>query len=420
MVNAPSQKSSQATWLSDGAILTIASFVAAISNYFFQAWMRRQLSWAEFGYMNAMLSLLLFASIPLTAASQTMTHHLAQVGPEGREEKVAQLQAASLKLLRYLTWIVFGLCVLLLPPLTAYLHFPRMSLAWAGLLWVPINLWSTLGGSWCMGLSHFRLYALLLIAAAFLRCAAGAVAVSFYPWAEAGIAASIVSGVVLASIAVFSPHHATTTSLRQIIFQRHWILYGIAAFAVAFGMLAFFQGDQIIAQSHFSGDQLGRYSGAGLLGRTIVWASAPILTIYFTRRSGHQSGQHALTPLIEIYLGMLVAGAIGILFLRDWLLQIFLGVHDVTLSTMTAQFAITMIPIGILQALGCHFLATRRFIECLAFGVCAIIYLVMLALYGDAPDAMLSVMTESAGACLIVLGTFSMIPARRGRAPLIP
>src|SRR5476651_747905 len=87
-------------WISDGMILTGANFLAAVGNYLFQAVMRRHLSWSEFGYLNATLSLILFAGVPLTAASQTLTHHLAQIRATGDGEKMRRLQAASLKLLR--------------------------------------------------------------------------------------------------------------------------------------------------------------------------------------------------------------------------------------------------------------------------------------------------------------------------------
>jgi O-antigen/teichoic acid export membrane protein len=410
----------KSAWLSDGLILTGANFVAAVGNYLFQALMRRHLAWDEFGYLNATLSLILFAGVPLTAASQTMTHHLAQMGAQGDSEKVAQLQAASLKLLRHLTWIVFAACVVLLPPLASYLHFPRMSLAWAGLLWIPVNLWSTLGAAWCAGLSRFHLLAVLLIAAAFVRFGAGALAVSCYPWAEAGVAATIASGLVLASIAVFSPHHATVTSLRRVMLQRDWLLYALAALAVAFGLLAFFQGDQILAQRHFPGEELGRYTGAGLLGRTIVWASAPVLTVYFTQRSAQRAEQASPNRLVAIYFVLVGAAAVGVFVLRDPLLQVFLGVHDSDLSAMAAEFALAMIPISILQAMGCHYLASRRLPECLAFTACSIAYIAALSHWGRTPDLMLSTMTDGAVLAVAVLALVSAICHRRNKPPLIP
>jgi len=167
------KKSLAGIWLSDGMILTAANLIGAIANYLFQAIMRRHLSWAEFGYLNTTMGLILFAGVPLTAASQTVTHHLALVRAAGDAAKLDQLQAASLKFLRHLTWFVFAISLIFLYPVASFLHFPRMSLAWVALLWIPINLWSTLGGAWCAGLSRFRLYAFLLILTGIVRLVAG-------------------------------------------------------------------------------------------------------------------------------------------------------------------------------------------------------------------------------------------------------
>jgi len=398
-------------WLSDGMILTGANFLAAAGNYLFQAAMRRHLSWSEFGYLNATLSLVQFTGVPLTAASHTLTYHLAQIQTTGDMEKIARLQAASLKFLRHLTWAIVMLGALLLAPVSEYLRFPRMSLAWAGLLWLPVNLWNTLGGAWCTGLSRFRLLALLMILATSVRLVTGTIAVSFYPWAEAGISASVFAGLVLASLALFSPHHATIASLRQVLLQRDWLIYGTAALAFAFGAFVFLQGDQIIAQRKFPGEELGRYSGAGLLGRTIVWASLPVITVYFTRRSGHHAALSSPTPLLVIYLGMIGIGALGIYLLRVRLLQIFLGVHDAQLANLTARFALAMVPIGILQAMGCHYLAARRLPECLVFGGCGVAYLVALSLFGQTPGLMLDWMASGAMASVVLLSVVSL--ARR-------
>ena len=414
MTSLARSKTASLAWLSDGMILTAANFLAAAGNYGFQAVMRRHLSWSEFGYLNATLSLILFAGVPLTAASQTLTHYLAQIRSLGNEEKIAELQAASLKFLRYLTWALVVFCALLLVPVSDYLRFPRMSLAWVGLLWIPVNLWSVLGGAWCSGLSRFRLLSILMISATLVRVGTGAIAVSFYPWAEAGISASVLSGLVLASIAVFSPHHAAAASLRRVLLQRDWLIYGIASLAVAFGAFVFLQGDQIIAQRHFPGEQLGRYSGAGLLGRSVVWASLPVLTVYFTRRSGHLEAQASPVRLLGVYVGMIFAGALGIIVLRVFILQLLLGTQDAELAARTAQFALAMVPIGILQGMGCHYLAARRFAECLAFGFCGVAYIIALTLFGQTPGLMLETMGIGASVSVVLLGAVSWV-SRAGK-----
>jgi len=396
-------------WFTDSVILTAANLLGAVANYLFQALMRRHLSWSEFGYLNATIGLIMFAGVPLTAASQTVTHHLALVRATGDEEKMKRLQAASLKFLRHLTWVLFAVSLVLLYPVADFLRFPRMSLAWVALLWIPINLWSTLGGAWCAGLSRFRLFAFLLILSGFVRLVAGAVIVKLYPWAEAGIYASMLAGLVLAFVVVVSPHHGTAARLRQTLFDRDLLIYGVAAFAVSFSTFVFLQGDQIIAQRHFPGVELGRYSGAGLLGRAIVWASLPVLIVYFTRRSGHDPAHQSPAHLLWAYLAMVGMGAVFLVLLKVPLLFLLLGTHDPGLADMTTQFALTMVPIGILQALGYHYLAARRVPECLVFGGCGLAYLLALAVFGRTPSLMLGWMGGAAVASILLLGLLVLV-----------
>ena len=402
-----SEKPIPPLWLSDSVILIAANFLAAAGNYAFQALMRRHLPWSEFGYLNSTLSLTLLAGVPLAAASQTLTHHLARINASGDHEKMIQLQAASLKLLRHLTWLLLALAILFVYPVSDFLHFPRSSLIWLGLLIIPVSLWSTLGSAWCGGLSLFRLLAILLIVTAVIRLGGGALAVTFYPWAESGLATTCLSGLVLATVVVFNRHHATSTRLRSVLFHRDLIIYGAGALSVSFGVFAFLQGDQILAQRHFSGEELGRYSGAGLLGRAIVWVGLPLLTVYFTRRSGDDPAHRSPRHLLALYLALLFMGSIFLLLFKVPLLNLLLGVHDPGLATMASHFALAILPIGLLQALGYHFLAARRFLECFLFGLCAIVYLIGLATYGLSSEQMLLSMGIGASASvgLLVVAT---------------
>jgi O-antigen/teichoic acid export membrane protein len=407
-------------WLTDSVILTAANLIGAIANYLFQAIMRRHLSWSEFGYLNTTIGLIMFAGVPLTAASQTVTHHLALIGATGDTERMQRLQATSLKFLRHLTWILFAASLVLLYPIADYLHFPRMSLAWVALLWIPINLWSTLGGAWCAGLSRFRLYAFLLILTGVVRLVAGDLLVRLYPWAESGIAGCILSGLVLALVVAISPHHGTEARLRQSIFDRDLIVYGVAALAVSFSAFVFLQGDQIIAQRHFPGVELGRYSGAGLLGRAIVWASLPVLIVYFTRRSGHDPAHKSPAHLLWAYLGLIGTGAVFLIIFKVPMLYLLLGTHDAGLADMTTQFALTMVPIGVLQALGYHYLAARRIPECMVFGVCGLAYLTALIVFGDTPSLMLGWMGGMASASILVLGVLALFRRRSPSLQPVP
>jgi hypothetical protein len=409
---APSRASAAASpWFSDGAILVVANFVAALGNYGFQAVMRRHLAWSEFGYLNAIGSLILFAGVPMTAASLAMTHQLARVPRgEGHAERAAELQAISLQALRRLTGIICVLALLLLVPAARFLDLPRLSLAGLALLWIPMNLWSATGCAWCAGLGRFRLLAALLIATALVRVGFGAAAVRVDPVAEAGLCASIAAAGVTAVVAIIGPHQRLGISLRRLFLRGENLRFGAAALAVAFGTFFFLQGDLLIAARNFPGNELGRYSGAGLLARTVIWASLPLLTVYFTRRSEPVPAPAMVRWLPRLYLAMIVLGVGAVWLLRRPLLASLLGVHDdAPLADLTGRFTLVELPLGALQLLGYHYLAARRLGESLAFGLCALGTMAVLDCLGNNPVAMLDTLAASGAASLVILGALGLV-----------
>ncbi len=78
---------------------------------------------------------------------------------------------------------------------------------------------------------------------------------------------------------------------------------------------------------------------------------------------------------------------------------------------MAMQFALAMIPIGILQAMGYHYLAARQIPECMVFGGCGLVYLIALAVFGRTPSLMLGWMGGAATASILLLGILAL--ARR-------
>jgi hypothetical protein len=102
---------------------------------------------------------------------------------------------------------------------------------------------------------------------------------------------------------------------------------------------------------------------------------------------------------------MVVAGAGTVVLLRDDLLRLLLGAHDAGLSAMTERFALLMVPIGILQAIAIHSLASRRTTECFVFGACALMYLAGLLAFGQTPFLMLRWMGLGAVGAIFVVGT---------------
>jgi O-antigen/teichoic acid export membrane protein len=388
-------------------VLTVANFLAAFANYVFQAVMGHWLSLAEFGYLNSALGMVAFLAVPLTAASQAVTHYLAQHQAQDDQKKLAQLQAASRWWLMQLTWVFGFISLLLFQPLNHFFNFPRSTVLWVVLATIPLNLAVVLGTACCLGLSRFRLLAGLLIGSATLRLILGLVSVRLFPTAETGLIVTCLASLVLVVGLLIRPV-LPVSGRSNLRWDHGFVRYLTACFSICLGNFLFLQSDQIIAQRSLSGEWLGLYSAAGLLGRAVVWGSMPILTVFFTQRSGQSRSTRGPKLLLGGYIGLILVGTVVLVMGEDLLTRLILGRDEEEMTQLIYRFATVMAPIGFLQAAGYFYLATRRFLECYCFGILGILYATILILYGRHVDMLLSLMFGGAMLSLLALGALSL------------
>lgn len=398
-------------------ILTIANLVAAVGNYVFQAIMGRSLPLAEFGYLNATLALIGMLTIALTAASQAVTHHLARHQAEDRPEEVAHLKAASSSFLIYLTIACSVLALLVIKPVTDFFHVPRVTLTVVALGCILVNMWSALAMSWCAGLSRFTLLAGLTLASVAVRLVVGGAGSRAWPTAELGVGASILAGLVLVAGATWSHGGMPRPSRERIrpILEPSFIRYLLAALAVCGGQYLFLYGDLLVAQRQLVPETLGAYSAAGLFGRAVVWFPTPVLTVFFTARSGRPRSDRATVKLLLLFTGLTIFGAAGVFLTREWLGQLLLGRSEPAVVVLMTRFAIAMIPVGLLQALGFYFLSARKLVACFLYGALGLAYWGTLSRWGGDPDLLVRLILLGAGSSAVLLSAVSLLA--RGRHP---
>jgi O-antigen/teichoic acid export membrane protein len=387
-------------FLQSGLILTAVSLISAIIHYVFQALMGQMLPRDEYGYMNSTLGLVLFASVPLSAASQTIAHYLARLQAEGDRLKLESFRQQSLTWLWRVTWILIAIALLLWEPAREFLNFPRNSLSIVALICLPAQLWSVVAGAWCAGMGRFRTLGLLTLGGAVTRLIGGLVLAWLACRAEAGILATFIGALTMGSILLFIKRDPSDKESRLPL-PSCFFSFLFASIAVGMGNFLFLQADQIIAQRYFTGIDLGNYSAAGVLGRAVVLGSLPFLTVYFTQRSEILSTNRQSWNLKVLYFGCLSCGVLVVLFGSDLLCRILLGEVVPQTTVWMDQFALNMLMIGILNAIGFFLLATRRFTKCFLYGLSGIIYAGLLLRSGRTPDGMLVVMRHVTFAVLV-------------------
>lgn len=400
-------------FLQSGVILMVISLLSSVVHYVFQAAMGRMLPRDEYGYMNSAFGIVLLASVPLSAASQTVAHYLARLKAEGNQKNLDNFRQQSLTWLWRGTWALILISILLWKPAQEFLRFPRYGLALVSMFFLPAQLWSVVAAAWCAGMGRFKLLGYLTLGAALTRLLGGIFIVWYWSVAESGVFATLIGALVMGGALFFIPRDRNKSVSTKVLPQG-FISFLFASIGVGVGNFLFLQADQIIAQRYFTGIDLGNYSAAGVLGRAVILGSLPFLTVYFTQRSEIHKTNRQSWNLKLMYFSSLIVGVLFVLFGSNLLCQILLGHVEHQTTVWMDQFALTMLNVGILHALSYFFLATRRIKECVIYGFCGITYAAILLYYGKGADQMLVAMKYST---LLFLGLVLLLAVvgERGR-----
>jgi hypothetical protein len=131
--------------------------------------------------------------------------------------------------------------------------------------------------------------------------------------------------------------------------------------------------------------QFDAYQSAGLLARSLLWGTQPLLWMLFARRSPLEHTRPGSLTFFWIYLGALVGGAIVLGLLSRPLSELFCGADYRLTAVLVPSLGAAMVPLGVLQGLGIFGLASRRYPECFVLGGCAIGYTLLLYFVGRQP-----------------------------------
>jgi len=366
--------------------------------------MGRQLSKAEFGYMNTTLGFVMFLGLPLLIASNAITHYIAHFRALGNEAGLSGLLLGCRRFLLRLTIVGSVAAILLVKPLADFFRFPRTSLMLVAVVCVIAGFWGTFATTLCQGMSWFRRLALIGLGGVAIRLAYGWLCTLKFPMAEA--AASATGVALLANLALLYWR-------RELVWKGHtespwsWDFgrYLLAAAACMGGNYCFTQGDLLVAQRYLDGEVLGFYTAAGVLARALPVVVAPLLTVLFTSRSGHRQGGvvQEQIKLLALYAAGLCVGAGTLTAFREFWVRLLFGAYTPEAAALVARLAVTMLFVGLLQGLAMWSLASRWSRLTLVYGIAGAAYWLTMLGWGTSLEALLRIMPVAAGAAFAVM-----------------
>ncbi len=403
--------------LQSGIIFTVISFLTTIVHYVFQIVISRAFdnSPGEFGLMNNVVNFIGLLGLPLTIATWAVTHYIARFHFSGDDARLHGLLSGCRKFLLQFTIGGSILAIVLVKPLGDFLNIPRQTLTLIALVCVLGNLWSSYATALCQGLGWFKRLALIGFLAAVGRVLFSGLACNISPiaeWAVLGSVAMLLPNLILLHWRKDFPKRSDKSVSP---WTPEFVQFLVLSSAWAVGSYFFNQGDTLVAQKYFSVGDRDAYSAAEKLAVALVTATVPLLTVLFTHRSSreHHHGDELWEQLrvIALYAAALIFGAVCLYFLREFCLKV-LHRNSPQAVAMIGRLSVTMIFVGLLQALAMWSLASRWTKISLLYGGLGLGYWGLLLVMGQTPASLLHVMPFAAGIAFVILFIFWMVAMR--------
>jgi hypothetical protein len=405
--------------LQSGIIFSAISFVTGLGNLAFQSAMGNNLKQpGQFGDTNSALNTFmpLLGLVPGIAVF-AVTHYIAHYKAIGDTAGLHGLLAGCRKFLFRLTLVGSLLAIALAKPLGSLFHYSS-SLMIVTLVFTLLSLWTSLATALCQGLAWFQRLALLAFLAMTLKVAFGYGITLKWPRPEMFVVAAIFSLTAYLILLAWRkelkmPPNTSITSP----WNREFINFLVVSAALVVGNYCFTLSDLLVMQCNFprtAGSDA--YAGAERLGFALPSTVAPLLTVLFTNRSSTRTTDafRAQIKLLGVYAAGLIFGAVCLFILRHLCLKI-LHKDSPEAAAMILPLAISMVFVGLLQAMGTWALASRWRKIAVLYGSLGLAYTVLNLIVGKTSAALLQVMPYAAGVAFVILFAAWFVTMRRHR-----
>ena len=373
----------------------------------------RALSKDAYGELNALLGVLLVASVPALALQAVVARSVARrlsAAGEGATERAVLARAAVGGLV--LTLVAAALS----PVVAAFLHTGL-----AGPLWVATQLLPFVVLSAAMGVlqgqERFQALALVICAQAVGK-ALGLVPL-LLSGGSASVLAALAAGTALAMLTAVAlvgrrlPGGLTGSRGLPTVEGLPTIRLVVVAASGLLALLVLANLDLLLARNVLSGDESGRYSAGSVLAKAAFWLPQAVAVVVVPRLSEPEVGRVLLRQAVLVVSGLGLLEVFGSLLLARRVLELTFGPTYGSLSGLAPLWVVQGATLSVVQLLVYRAIAMHDRVTSQVVGAAAILEAgVVLILQPRTPGPVIVTATVVAAALTGVLLGRSHRPAR--------
>ncbi len=400
--------------IKNGTYLFLASLVGNVSAYFFQFYMSRKLSVADFGTLNSLLSLLAIVSVPAGTVSLVMARYVSKYNALQNIGKIKYLfYNAYIKLL-----IAGGIGISIFIGLSKYmgnflnvgttLPIILIGISFLLSLILPINT------GLLQGLQRFEYLGINGILSGVLRLAFGVLLI----YIGLGINGAILAGIIPIFVMIIVTFYPIRFLLHKTIqhdkerYTKEILFYGLPATIATLSFTGLINIDLVLVKHYFSPEDAGNYAAVAILGRSIFYLPGAIILAMFPMVSeSHTLNKDTYGLLNKAILFTLLLSGVGLVLFfvfPSQLMGLLMGKKFIATAPLLRIFGLAMLPFALLNIVINFNLAkhSTKFVYTLVFGCLLEVFLIYL--YHNTLMHVLYIMVGS-GTLLFLVNFFLII-----------
>lgn len=369
--------------LKHSSILFLSSIIAGFLNYLFQLYVGRMLGPSDYGIYSSLVALLYLMSVPSSTIQTSVAKLVSDYSAD--HEKIKYLLKYVFRKLTLLAVLVSTIFMFLSIYLSDFLNLNSNTyfIILTSLLFISF-LSPVLMGA-LQGMQMFMQMGLNNVAGTLFKLLSGIILV-YYGFGVNGALFALFIGSLLALILAFMPFRFLKES-KEVNGNIRFFDYSMVVLLTTIGLTFITNGDMLIVKHYLSEKEAGFYAAAALLGKIILFATAPIAMVMFPKATVMKSKNQNAKGLLRNSL--LITGGISFCFVAifilfpEFIVKLLFGPEFLGISGLLVYFAAAIAFFSLANTFIFYDLATRKYRFLYVLGMVWVLEVVLISLYHD-------------------------------------
>jgi len=379
--------------LKHSTILFTASIIAGFLNYFFQVYVGRMLGPSDYGVYSSLVALLYIMSVPSSTIQTSVAKLVSEYNPEYEKIKYLLIHVfRKLTLLALLASIIFMISSVYLVDylrINSGMYFFILSI-----LFFISFLGPVLVGA-MQGMQMFIHMGINSIAGTFFKLVFG-IALVYLGFGVNGALLALVIGSFLALLMALIPLRFLKGS-KEVEGNISFFSTSMIVLFAAIGLAFLPNVDLLLVKHYLSETDAGLYAAAALLGKIVMFVTAPIAMVMFPKATVmHNKNNNGIALLRK---SLLYTGSISLLIIlvfsiaSELIVGILFGSKFLGINNLIVYFAVALSFLSVTNAIVFYDLATRRYRFLYILGIISLMEIVLISLFHDSTLMVVRILT---------------------------